>query len=337
MQNILALTPGEPSGVGIELLYHLSLQDFNIPLVIIASKDLIKERLSLFKDLHLKDNNKYPLDPSLIDIYDYDKDNVQNHKKGSLCVLNVNLNDKCEVAVLNKNNASYVLKCLDIAIEKCKNHEFSGIVTGPISKAVIADNNIPFTGHTEYLQEACNCDDVVMMLGFDGFKVALVTTHLPLKEVSDHITKDKLSSVIEILHHDLITKFKCDNPKIYVSGLNPHAGENGHLGTEEIDIIIPTLNKFREKGYNLIGPIPCDTMFSRKNIKDADAFLTMYHDQGLVVLKYAGFDNGYNTTLGLPFVRTSVDHGIALDIAGKGIVDPNSLFVAINTAIKMVN
>lgn len=230
-----------------------------------------------------------------------------------------------------------MLKTLDIASDKSQSGEFSGIITGPISKAVIADTGLEFTGHTEYFQERTGTNKVVMMLGCDELNVALATTHLPLNKVSEAITEELLTEIVTILNHDLKTKFGIDNPCIISAGLNPHAGEDGHLGMEEIETIIPTFEKLRKEGINIIGPLPADTMFQKKYIEKADAFLTMYHDQGLPVLKYVGFDKGYNTTLGLPYIRTSVDHGTAMDLAGTTRADPGSLFAAVNLAVFMAN
>ncbi len=324
MEKRLAVTPGEPSGVGPELMYHLSTLEFaDTQLVIIASKELIQKRTALF-------NQNVVID-------DYDKDNFVPQRKGHLCVLDVPLNDESVPGVLNVKNASYVLKTLDIASDKSQSGEFSGIITGPISKAVIADTGLEFTGHTEYFQERTGTNKVVMMLGCDELNVALATTHLPLNKVSEAITEELLTEIVTILNHDLKTKFGIDNPCIISAGLNPHAGEDGHLGMEEIETIIPTFEKLRKEGINIIGPLPADTMFQKKYIEKADAFLTMYHDQGLPVLKYVGFDKGYNTTLGLPYIRTSVDHGTAMDLAGTTRADPGSLFAAVNLAVFMAN
>lgn len=322
----LAVTPGEPSGVGPELMYHLSKLDLkDTQLVIIASKELIAQRIALFNSNHTES----------VKITDYSKDNFVPQTKGTLCVLDVPLAVPSVPGKLDKRNAKYVLDCLDIASDKSVSGEFSGIVTGPISKAVIADTGLNFTGHTEYFQERTQTKKVVMMLGYKKFNVALATTHLPLKDVSDAITKELLVEIVTILNHDLKTKFGIDKPCIISAGLNPHAGEDGHLGMEEIDTIIPTFEELKAQGINIIGPLPADTMFQQKYIEKADAFLTMYHDQGLPVLKYAGFDCGYNTTLGLPYIRTSVDHGTALDLAGTTKADPGSLFAAVELAHTM--
>lgn len=319
----LAVTPGEGAGVGPELMYHLAQKDYAAKLVLICSKQLIQERLKIYPDGHQ------------IKLIDYDPQDETPSKKGTLCILNVDLSEPAVPGILNKHNASYILKCLDIASDKSLSGEFSGMITGPISKAVIADCGLNFTGHTEYLQQRTHTKTVVMLLGCKELNVALATTHLPLNRVSQAITKEHLEEICLVLNHDLKTKFGCKKPKILACGLNPHAGENGHLGTEEIETIIPTFKKLRQQGLDIEGPFPADTIFNRENLARADAFLTMYHDQGLPVLKYIGFDHGYNTTLGLPYIRTSVDHGTAMDIAGKGIADPGSLFTAVDLAIKM--
>ena len=319
----LALTPGESAGVGPELMYHLAQKSYEAQIVLVASKELIKERLNLFKDGHY------------IEIYDYDEKVYKPQTKGSLCILNVDLNVKSQPGILDKRNSSYVLKCLDIASDKSENGEFAGIITGPVCKAIIAESGIEFTGHTEYLQQRTHTKTVVMLLGCKELNVALVTTHLALKDVSAAITREHLEDICTVLHHDLIEKFGICKPKILACGLNPHAGEGGHLGHEELDTIIPVFEKLRKLGIDIEGPFPADTIFSKANMKKASAFLTMYHDQGLPVLKYIGFDHGYNTTLGLPYIRTSVDHGTALDIAGTTVADPGSVFTAVELAIKM--
>ncbi|MGN0903444.1 MAG: 4-hydroxythreonine-4-phosphate dehydrogenase PdxA [Succinivibrio sp.] len=320
----LAVTSGEPSGIGPELIYHLSKLEFeDVQLVVIGDKNLIKDRASLYGTDFL--------------ITDYKKNEFSPKKKGEICVLHTPLGDVSVPGVLNPKNASYVLETLNIASDRSVSKEFSGIITCPISKSVIAESGLEFTGHTEYFQERCGVEKVVMMLGCSKFMVALATTHLPLKDVSDAITQKLLFEIVNILNHDLKTKFGIENPHIIASGLNPHAGEDGHLGMEEIETIIPAFEKLRQDGINITGPLPADTMFQQKYIDKADAFLTMYHDQGLPVLKYAGFDSGFNTTLGLPYIRTSVDHGTAPDLAGKAIADPGSLLSAVDLAVDMAH
>ena len=236
---------------------------------------------------------------------------------------------------LDPANGPYVLETLRRAVAGCLSGEFAGLVTGPVHKGVINDAGIAFTGHTEFLAELTGTPRVVMMLAGGGMRVALATTHLPLREVADAITAAGLAETLRILHAGLRRDFGLARPRILVAGLNPHAGEGGHLGREEIEIIEPVLATLRAEGMDLIGPLPADTLFQRKNLAAADAVLAMYHDQGLPVLKHASFGEGVNITLGLPIVRTSVDHGTALDLAGTGRIDPGSLGVAIETARAM--
>jgi 4-hydroxythreonine-4-phosphate dehydrogenase len=253
---------------------------------------------------------------------------------GELCVLPISLAHSAQAGILNKANSGYVLALLDRATQGCISGEFSAMVTAPVHKGIINEAGMPFTGHTEYIANITD-GHPVMMLATEGLRVALVTTHLPLSEVSEAITPDTLESVIRILHHDLITRFGIADPIILVCGLNPHAGENGYLGREEIDVIDPILEKLRAEGMNLQGALPADSLFTPKYLNDADAVLAMYHDQGLPVLKYKGFGNAVNITLGLPIIRTSVDHGTALDIAGSGSSDIGSLQYAVKTALTM--
>jgi 4-hydroxythreonine-4-phosphate dehydrogenase len=253
---------------------------------------------------------------------------------GELCVLPISLAHSAQAGILNKANSGYVLALLDRATQGCVKGEFSAMVTAPVHKGIINEAGMPFTGHTEYIANITQ-GHPVMMLATEGLRVALVTTHLPLSEVSEAITPDTLESVIRILHHDLITRFGISQPTILVCGLNPHAGENGYLGREEIDVIDPILEKLRAEGMNLQGALPADSLFTPKYLNDADAVLAMYHDQGLPVLKYKGFGNAVNITLGLPIIRTSVDHGTALDIAGSGRSDIGSLQYAVKTALTM--
>jgi 4-hydroxythreonine-4-phosphate dehydrogenase len=237
--------------------------------------------------------------------------------------------------VLNAANGRYVLDILRRAVAGCLSGEFAGLVTGPVHKGVINEAGVDFTGHTEFLAELTGTPRVVMMLAGGGMRVALATTHLPLWEVADAITQDSLTATLRILHGGLMRDFGLAAPRILVAGLNPHAGEGGHLGREEIEVIEPVLQRLRGEGMDLVGPLPADTLFQRKNLESADAVLAMYHDQGLPVLKHASFGEGVNITLGLPIIRTSVDHGTALDLAGSGRVDPGSLGVALDTAWAM--
>ncbi|MGN1394687.1 MAG: 4-hydroxythreonine-4-phosphate dehydrogenase PdxA [Succinivibrionaceae bacterium] len=323
MTEKIILTPGEPAGIGPELMLSLADNDFSEELVVVADPELLKLYINI-----LHKNN--------IELIQYNKDApAKPHKKGTLTYLPCVLRDKVTPGILNKNNSSYVLETLTIAANCCLSGEFSALVTGPVHKGIINESGVTFSGHTEFFQELSHTKKVVMMLATTGLRVALATTHLPLKDISQAITPELLTEIITILHNDLYTKFNKKTPQIYVCGLNPHAGEGGHLGREELDIIIPTLNKLKDQGINLYGPYPADTIFQPKILDHADAILAMYHDQGLPVLKFKGFGNAVNITLGLPFIRTSVDHGTALDLAGKGIADTGSLHTAINTAIEM--
>jgi 4-hydroxythreonine-4-phosphate dehydrogenase len=317
----------------------LALQTLPIELVVVADGDLLVNRAKqLDIPLRLKE-----FDPIM------DK---SPHKPGTLQVLNEKLIAPVEAGKLNKANARYVLNTLDQAIDGCLSGTFDAIVTGPIHKGIINEalnetvkggqgeplnkSKPVFTGHTEYLAERTGCDLPVMMLATSGLRVALVTTHLPLSSVPENITTDRLTQVIEILHQELVNRFSINSPDILVCGLNPHAGEDGHLGKEEIETIIPVLNKFRDRGWKLHGPLPADTLFVPDKLKQADAVLAMYHDQGLPVLKHMGFGQAINITLGLPIIRTSVDHGVALDLAGTGKATLSSLKLAIDTAAEMV-
>lgn len=305
----IAITTGEPAGIGPDLCIQLIQKPLPCHITLIADPDLLKQRATAL-GLSIPTHN-------------------------NLDILTVSLNKKVESGTLDKDNAAYVLKTLDKAVEGCLNKTFHAMVTAPVHKGIINDAGINFSGHTEYLAEKCGQQDVVMMLATEGLRVALVTTHLPLSEVSQAITQKKLESVIEILHRELTTRMGIDKPKLLICGLNPHAGENGHLGREEIEIIEPVLKKLRQQGMRLTGPLPADTLFTQNNLKQADAVLAMYHDQGLPVLKHMGFGQAINITLGLPIIRTSVDHGTALHLAGTGKADVSSLTLALETALKM--
>ncbi len=275
----------------------------------------------------------HAVEPS-VDILDYAPGNTP--RAGTLEVLHVPLGSPVTAGQLDVANARYVLNVLDRAVAGCKSGEFAGMVTAPVHKGIICDAGVPFSGHTEYLAEATDTPLVVMMLVGGGMRVALATTHLPLKDVSAAITRPLLTDTLRILHADLRARFGLAAPRILVAGLNPHAGEGGHMGREEIDVIIPVLEALRAEGMDLRGPLPADTLFVPHSLEKGDAVLAMFHDQGLPVLKHASFGGGVNVTLGLPIVRTSVDHGTALDLAGSGRADPGSLFAAVDLAISMV-
>ena len=318
----IAITPGEPAGIGPDLLITLAQQAWDAQLVVLADAKLLKERAKL---LGLP-----------INLIEFDENApAKATPAGSVYIYQVNLGDDVELGVLNDANGQYVLDTLRIASEKNMDGTFDAVVTGPVHKGIINKAGISFSGHTEYFAQQSNTADVVMLLATEGLRVALVTTHIPLAYVSRAITEDRLTKVATILDHDLRTKFGIEKPRILVCGLNPHAGEDGHLGREEIDTITPTLDILRSQGMNLIGPLPADTLFQDKYLSEADAVLAMYHDQGLPVLKYKGFGKSVNITLGLPFIRTSVDHGTALDLAGTGTADVGSFELAIREAIKL--
>ena len=320
----IAITPGEPAGIGPDLLITLAQQAWDAQLVVLADAKLLRERAKL---LGLP-----------INLIEFDENApAKATPAGSVYIYQVNLGDDVELGVLNDANGQYVLDTLRIASEKNMDGTFDAVVTGPVHKGIINKAGISFSGHTEYFAQQSNTADVVMLLATEGLRVALVTTHIPLAYVSRAITEDRLTKVATILDHDLRTKFGIEKPRILVCGLNPHAGEDGHLGREEIDTITPTLDILRSQGMNLIGPLPADTLFQDKYLSEADAVLAMYHDQGLPVLKYKGFGKSVNITLGLPFIRTSVDHGTALDLAGTGTADVGSFELAIREAIKLAH
>ncbi|AID23958.1 4-hydroxythreonine-4-phosphate dehydrogenase PdxA [Salmonella bongori] len=319
----VVITPGEPAGIGPDLVVQLAQRAWPVELVVCADGALLTERAALLG---------LPL--SLLP-YSPDTPAVPQ-PAGTLTLLSVSLRAPAVPGQLTVENGHYVVETLARACDGCLRNEFAALITGPVHKGVINDAGISFTGHTEFFEERSQAKKVVMMLATEALRVALATTHLPLRAIADAITPALLHDVIGILHHDLQTKFGLSNPHILVCGLNPHAGEGGHMGTEEIDTIIPVLDELRAQGMNLTGPLPADTLFQPKYLDQADAVLAMYHDQGLPVLKYQGFGRGVNITLGLPFIRTSVDHGTALELAGQGKADVGSFITALNLAIKMI-
>jgi len=317
----IALTPGEPAGIGPDLCIQLAQQDLPCEIIVIASPQLLEERAG---QLGLP-----------LQITEFDSAMPATAQSaGGLTVLPVELAEPVRCGQLNAANSRYVLKTITKATKGCMDAVFDAMVTGPVHKGIINDAGLPFSGHTEFIAGITG-GHPVMMLATPGLRVALATTHLPLSEVSQAITHTRLRTVIRILDHELRSRFGIAHPKILVCGLNPHAGENGHLGREEIDIIEPVLDTFRKQGLNLHGPLPADTLFTEKYLATADAVLAMYHDQGLPVLKHMGFGQAVNITLGLPIIRTSVDHGTALDLAGSGKADLGSLQFALQTALTM--
>jgi len=314
--RVIAITAGEPAGIGPDLVLQLADWPSAGRRVVITDRTLLEERARL---LGLS-----------IRLSDYQPDLAP--PVGTIEVLHIPLVVPCIAGTLNPANANFVLATLDRAILGCMRGEFAAMVTAPVHKGVINDAGIPFTGHTEYLAEKTATPRVVMMLTGAGLRVALATTHLALRSVADAITEPDLEQVIRILQHDLIQRFAIAAPRILVAGLNPHAGESGHMGREEIEVITPVLTRLRAEGMDLVGPLPADTLFNPDKLAHCDAVLAMYHDQGLPVLKYASFGHGINITLGLPLIRTSVDHGTALDLAGRGQASTGSLCEAIKLA-----
>lgn len=320
----IAVTPGEPAGIGPDLClqYWQSEHSDGTPLIYICDPDMLKERASLL-GLPVQIVEYNPMGGSAQFADDY------------MVVLPIQMAKQVGPGEPSPANAQYLLDTLRRAVSGCLSGEFSAMVTGPLNKAVINDAGIAFSGHTEFLQMITGVPRVVMMLATEGLRVALATTHVPLAKVPSMITRDRLVQVIDILVKDLKTYFGNPNPKVLVAGLNPHAGESGHMGREEIDVINPVIQFYREKGVNLVGALPADTLFTPHHLEGADAVLAMYHDQGLPVLKYKGFGAAVNITLGLPIIRTSVDHGTAFDLAGTGRADIGSLVTAIATAATM--
>ena len=321
----IAITAGEPAGIGLDLCAMLAHQALAADILVIADQEALLARA---KSLNIQ-----------LDLQSYQADQVPylHLGNGKLTVLHQATAMPVVAGKLDKANSTYVLNMLSTALKGCQENIFDAMVTAPVHKGIINEAGIPFSGHTEFLAEETNTKQVVMMLVGGGMRVALATTHLPLTKISAAITAESLTTTIRILHADLKQKFGITNPLIMVAGLNPHAGEGGYLGDEEIKTITPVLEKLRKEGMNLIGPLPADTMFSQKNITQTDAFLAMYHDQGLAVLKHASFGEGVNVTLGLPIIRTSVDHGTAIDLAGKGNIQSGSMLAAINLAIELAH
>ena len=324
----IALTSGEPAGIGPELCLAIAIRELPCELVCLADRNLLAERAKrLGLRVELRDYVP-PGDPSVPRAH-------QAHKAGTLLVEHHPLAVPSTPGHLDTANARYVLDLLDRATDGASAGEFSAVVTAPVHKSVIADSGVPFMGHTEYLAARTHSPLPVMMLASKAMRVALATTHLPLKDVSAAITIDSLCKIVTILHNDLEKWWGIANPRIAVCGLNPHAGESGHLGDEEIRVIGPAIELLKERGIRVSGPLPADTAFVPRILADFDAVLAMYHDQGLPVIKHAGFDTAVNITLGLPILRTSVDHGTALDLAGTGRADPSSLLSAIGLAIEL--
>jgi len=315
----IAITSGEPAGIGPDLCVALADSGFDAELVLIGDPNLLETRASELGQTFQAKEYRQESTPVA----------------GRLSVAGIAVERPVQTGALDAANAGYVLRTLDRAITGCQSGEFQAMVTAPVHKGIINDAGIAFTGHTEYLAAMTGAQQVVMMLAAPGLRVALATTHLPLKDVSSALSREGLEAVIRCMQRELQTRFSIQDPHILVAGLNPHAGENGHLGREEIDVITPVIEQLKNEGMHLSGPLPADTLFTPPWLSRADAVLAMYHDQGLPVLKHLGFGQSVNITLGLPIVRTSVDHGTALDKAGTGEADAGSLHAAIRCALDM--
>jgi 4-hydroxythreonine-4-phosphate dehydrogenase len=318
---LIAVTAGEPAGVGPDLCVDLSRRRLPARIVVIADRQLLASRARLL-GLPLR-------------LADHPPGARAAPRAGTLAVLHVPLAQPAVPGRLDPANSRYVLRTLELAADGCREGRFDAMVTGPLQKSVINDAGIAFTGHTEFLAAYTGAEHVVMMLVGGGMRVALATTHLPLREVARHITAQSLECTLRVLQRDLAARFGIARPRILVAGLNPHAGESGFLGREEPEIISPLLAQLRREGFDVDGPLPADTLFNPRRLKDCDCVLAMYHDQGLPVLKYASFGAGVNVTLGLPIIRTSVDHGTALELAGTGRARSGSLIEAIRLAAKL--
>lgn len=314
----IAVTGGEPAGIGLDLLLELSSWQLPAQLVLVASRVALAERAALRKTN-----------------FDFPPYNPQESEQARVTLIDVPTAAPVVAGSLDTRNSAYVLAVLRRALDGCLSGEFAAMVTAPVHKGVINDAGISFTGHTEWLADASGTSRVVMMLAGGGMRVALATTHLPLAQISSALDIDMLCETLAIIDADLRQRFRIDAPRIAVTGLNPHAGEGGHLGHEEIDVIAPAIAKSRQSGIDAQGPYPADTIFTPHKLDQYDVVLAMFHDQGLPVLKHASFGGGVNITLGLPFVRTSVDHGTALDLAGTGAVDSGSMRAAIELAISL--
>lgn len=320
----LLITSGEPAGIGPDLIIKLSQLNSSYDLTVIADPDLIEQRAELLS---------VPIKINTISV------NLSDNKQRDTTAINIlpiTLKQRSIPGKLDINNADYVIKMLKLATEQCLSGNYDAVITAPIQKSIINDAGIHFSGHTEYFAEQCNNAYPVMLLACPDLKVALVTTHLALRDIPNAITKERVEKTISVVIDSMINQFGIESPTIAVCGLNPHAGEEGHLGMEEIKIINPVINDFISNGYNVVGSLPADTAFRLEQRQKTDAFICMYHDQGLPVLKTLGFGEAVNITLGLPIIRTSVDHGTALELAGTGKAQCDSLLAAIEMADTMV-
>ena len=316
---MFAITPGEPAGIGPDLIVRFAQRDRNTAFVVVGSAELLRARAEqLNLALEIDDHLESP-----------------SGRAGQITVLDQPIGGSTQAGVLDVANVEGVLRSLDTAIRACRQGRFHGLITGPMQKSIVNEAGVVFTGHTEYLAAQTDTKDVVMLLVAGDFRVALATTHIPLASVAASITEELLVRRIGILATGLQDVFGIAEPRIYVAGLNPHAGESGHLGREEIEHIEPAIEGLRKQGHDVHGPLPADTLFTPQYVAQADGFMAMYHDQGLPVLKYAGFGQAVNVTLGLPFIRVSVDHGTALDRAGTEQVDEGSFSAACVLAVAM--
>ena len=316
----IVISSGEPAGIGLDLCIHLSAKKFPAFITVVGDKHALSDRASQL-------NQKISFHENTL---------IEHKGDHSISVHHIPAKETIKTGLLNSKNNNYVLDVLNFALDGCLNKSFDALVTAPIHKSIINETH-PFTGHTEYIAHYTHTKNEVMMLASKFMRVALVTTHVPLSQVSNLITQKKIEGTLRTIQKDLVHRFKINKPKIFVAGLNPHAGENGVLGEEEIKIIIPVIKKLELEGMLIEGPLPADTLFTNKYLGKADCFLAMYHDQGLAVFKHANFGMGVNVTLGLPIIRTSVDHGTAIDLAGKGNVNPNSFYSAIDLAIDLTH
>lgn len=320
----IIITAGEPAGIGPDITIQAAQHAYAAELIIIADPALLQQRA---KQIHL------PLNLTCLDL----NTPPEPHQPGDLKIIPIPVNVPVQAGKLNANNSSYVIETLKRAASLCLEKKADAIVTGPVHKEIINQAGVSFTGHTEFFAEQANVKQTIMLfVAYPALRVALATTHLPLAAVPTAITKEKLSLILQLLNDELMKRFHIASPRIMVTGLNPHAGEGGYLGHEEIDTIIPVITTLQKQGLNVIGPLPADTIFTHKQMEKADVILAMYHDQALPVVKYASFGHAVNVTLGLPFVRTSVDHGTALDMAGSGNADAGSMQAAISLALSLV-
>ncbi len=324
MNPAIAISSGEPAGIGPDICLALAARHVQARLAVIGDVGILDSRIRLT-------NNRVGIRVLQPD------DVIPDHRPGTLCVFPMTAAKPVRPGKPEKRNARYVLDCIDTAVSLCLSGKCDALVTAPVQKSVMNDAGIPFSGHTEWIAGKTRADHPVMMLSNRALRICLATTHLPLSEVPGRITRPLLETTLGIMSCDLEKLYGLNSPRIVVCGLNPHAGEGGHLGTEERDIIEPAITEMRSRGMNVHGPVPADTAFTPENLEGTDAFLAMYHDQGLPVIKHSGFGQAVNITLGLPIIRTSVDHGTALDLAGSDSASASSLHAAIEFAAEFAN